>query len=103
MEKLYGPRTSCRVPRQGQDRDVVLLAEGAGGFYDGGGRAVGDLAAALEAEELALVVLRFDHAVGQQGQRGVGFEMQRGVAVGRTGSDAERQAVVDDELFSVGV
>ena len=59
-----------------------------------------DLARAVEAEELALGILRFDDTVGDEGEvaaAGGGF------VIGDTGGDAEGKASGDFEFAAVGI
>ena len=65
----------CRGKRQSEHGDVVFLAEGPRGLGDFFGGFSGNGGRALKAEELAMSIAGFDHAVTEQHERVTGHEL----------------------------
>ena len=85
---------SC-LPPDGNYGDVVVLAPGLGRLGDLLRRLRRDLPRAVEAEELALGVLRFHDTVGEHRQAGTGLEREGGLEVVGIGIEAEGEAGID--------
>src|ERR1700677_2933465 len=75
-ERVSGGRGDGVGAADGNDGNVVGLAELFRGFDDGGGGLGGDGLGAIEAEQLALFVLRFYYAVGVERQAAAVREME---------------------------
>lgn len=91
---------------KGEDGDVVFLAKGAGGFGDllGGGVGSEQGVQAVETKEFVGGVLRFEHAIGEQGKGFVGSENDSCLFVFDTWYEAEGQGAGErGDLFSVDV
>ena len=88
---------------EGEDGDVVFLAEFLGGFGDLLGGLVADLAGSFESVEFALGVAGFEDAVGEEGEFVAGVELERFFGVFGGFGDAEGQAGFEGDFFAVAV
>ena len=84
----------------GEDGDIVLLAEGLGYAGDLCGRSGAEVAGAVEAEELAAFVLRFYYSIGDEGEAVAGPELEGDFLVVRAIDDAQRERGGDGEFLS---
>ena len=73
----------------GEDGDVVFLAEALGGVGDVGGGEAGEVGEAVEAEEFAFGGAGFDDAVGEEDEGLAGREGGGGRGVDLVGGEAE--------------
>ena len=76
----------------GEDGDVVFLAEFAGGVGDVEGGLVAEVMDAIEAEQLAGGLAGFDHAVGHEQDPVAGVQVEADFVVADVGQNAQRQA-----------
>src|SRR5580698_9323821 len=77
-----------RQTSEGEDGDVIILAEGLGGFRNGFRRLSGDGRRALESEEFSGRGARLYHAVGEQRDLLIFFLVKRGLGVRGLGDEA---------------
>lgn len=84
MEGLVGGMCGARGDVEGDDGDVVGLAEVFCGLRDVACRLVADLLGALEAEEFTVGVGGFDDTVGEEDEAVTTVELEGGPA--RSGS-----------------
>lgn len=73
-----------------QHGDIVLLAEALRGCGDGYGRDVlrDEIRCAIEAEEISLLIARFDYAVSEEDEPVAGMEGETGTVEIRRGNHA---------------
>jgi hypothetical protein len=87
---------------EGEDSDVIFLAEvlrGAGDLFCG---LAADGAGAIETVEFALGVAGFDDAVGEEGEGVAGSELESGLGIPGV-VEAERQMKGEGDLFCVPI
>ena len=80
----------------GEDGDVVLLAEGLGGLGQKECGLLAQVADAIEAEKLAGGLPGLDDTVGEQENAIAGMEVEAGLFIHHLGEDAERKCAGQD-------
>ncbi len=98
----YAART-CDLAADGEDGDVVLLAEGFGGISQVEGRLLAQVADAIEAEKLAGGLARLDHSVGEQENAVAGMEIEAGLFIADLGQHAQRKSAGQGDLLAVEI